>query len=104
MLTEMTHLELMTYSADSAEGMEHSELSTTISSQRPLGSKDGTETRRRRRSGKVWVLQGAGPAGPHIRHQTLGQVEGKGVQHAQLMHALQALQVIGFDAKLIPMF
>ncbi len=45
MLTEMTHLELMRCNA---EGMEHPELSTTISGQRPLGSRDGTEARRRK--------------------------------------------------------
>ena len=66
----MTHLELIRYNA---EGMEHPELSTTISSQRPLCSRDGTETRRR----KVWVLEGGYTA--DTRHQTPGQDKGKGV-------------------------
>ena len=76
MLTEMTHLELMRYNA---EGMEHPELSTTISSRRPLGSRDGTETRRR----KVWVFEGSYTA--DVRHR--GKKSEKELQHAQLMHA-----------------
>ncbi len=87
MLTEMTHLELMRYTA---EGMEHPELSTTINSRRPLGSRDGTETRRR----KVWVLEGGYTA--DTRHRD--KMREKESQHAQLMHALQ---VRGFDAKLM---
>ena len=87
MLTEMTHLELMRYNA---EGMEHPELPTTISSRRPLGSKDRTETRRR----KVWVLEGGYTA--DTRHRD--KIREKELQHAQLMHALQ---VGGFDAKLM---
>ncbi len=39
MLTEMSHLKLMRYNA---EGMQHPELSTIISSRRPSGPRDGT--------------------------------------------------------------
>ncbi len=87
MLTGMTNLELMRYNT---EGMEHPELSTTISGRRPLGSRDGTETRRR----KVWVLEGGYTA--DTRHRN--KMREKGLQHTQLMHALQ---VRGFDAKLM---
>ncbi len=87
MLTEMTHPELMRYNA---EGMDQPELSTTISCQRPLGSRDGTEIRRR----KVWVIEGGYTAdsrpGDKMREKEL--------QHAQLMHALK---VRGFDAELM---
>ncbi len=67
MLTELTHLQLMRYNA---EGREHPELSTTISCQRPLGSRDGTETQRR----KFGYLKGS-------TQQTAdsGQDEGNGV-------------------------
>ena len=84
MLTEMTHTELMSYSTG---GMEHPELSTTIIGLRPSGS---TGPRRR----KIWVLEGGYTA--DTRH--LDKVEEKQSQHAQLMHALQ---VRGFDAKLM---
>ena len=87
MLTEMTHLELIRCNV---EGMEHPELSTTINSQRPLGSRDRTETRRR----KIWVLEGGYTA--DTRHRD--KIREKELQHAQLMHALQ---VRGFDAKLM---
>ncbi len=51
------------------QGMDHPELSTSISSPRPLGSRDGTET-----------PQGLGTCrGLQSRHQTPGQDEGKGV-------------------------
>ena len=84
MLTEMTHTEIMTYSTG---GMEHPELSTTIHGLRPSGS---TGPRRR----KIWVLEGGYTA--DTRH--FDKVEEKQSQHAQLMHALQ---IRGFDAKLM---
>ena len=76
MLTEMTHLELIRCNV---EDMEHPELSTTINSQRPLGSRDGTETRSR----KVWVLKGGYTA--DTRHRD--KMREKEMQDAQLMHA-----------------
>ncbi len=70
--------------------MEHTELSTTMSSQRPQGSRDGKETRRR----KVWVLEGGYTA--DTRHWE--NTREKELQHAQL---LPAIQFRGFTAKLL---
>ncbi len=70
--------------------MEHPELSTTISSRRPLGSRDDTETRHR----TVWVLEGGYTADTSPRDKMME----KELQHAQLIHALQ---VRGFDGKLM---
>ena len=73
-----------------AESMEHPELSTTISRRRPLGSRDRTESRRR----KLWVLEGGSTA--DTRHRD--KMREKELRHAQLMHALK---VRGYDAKLM---
>ncbi len=79
--------------------MEHPELSTTmgISGRRPLRSRDGTETRRR----KVQVLEGGYTA--DTRHRD--KMRKKELQHMFCMHVtwhgaqlMHALQVRGFDA------